>query len=91
MSDDKHRRAETGPMAFGNDWPGIFIRGDNAGYYSMILSQYLKNPEGNHFGKQMLEGLADLLGGCRATGDGDPQDTQYIKDFNEVVLDKKER
>ena len=23
-------RAETGPMAFDGDWPGLFIRGDNA-------------------------------------------------------------
>ena len=24
------QRAETGPMQFGDDWPGVFIRGDNA-------------------------------------------------------------
>ena len=23
-------RVETGPLRFGNDWPGIFIRGDDA-------------------------------------------------------------
>ena len=23
-------RPETGPMQFGNDWPGVFIRGDHA-------------------------------------------------------------
>src|SRR5574343_820936 len=24
-------RPETGPMQFGDDWPGVFVRGDNAG------------------------------------------------------------
>jgi hypothetical protein len=23
-------RVETGPVQFGDDWPGVFIRGDNA-------------------------------------------------------------
>lgn len=26
-------RPETGPMQFGDDWPGVFIRGDNAFHY----------------------------------------------------------
>jgi len=25
------QRPETGPMQFGDDWPGVFVRGDNAG------------------------------------------------------------
>lgn len=32
------KRAETGPMQFGDDWRGLFIRGDNAG----AIAQYLK-------------------------------------------------
>lgn len=28
-------RVETGVVQFGDDWPGVFIRGDNAAYYSM--------------------------------------------------------
>lgn len=30
-------RVETGPVQFGDDWPGIFIRGDNAFGYAMEL------------------------------------------------------
>src|SRR5215471_16043620 len=30
-------RAETGPMSFGDDWPGVFIRGDNAMMHAMKL------------------------------------------------------
>lgn len=88
MSDKKHRRAETGPMAFGDDWPGVFIRGDNAGWYAMLLRQHLENPGSLGVNQSVLEGLVSLLGGSMVGPDGDPEDTQYIKDFNEVVVDK---
>jgi hypothetical protein len=29
-------RAETGPMQFGEDWPGVFIRGDDALVFAMM-------------------------------------------------------
>lgn len=37
-------RVETGPVKFvykngQEDWTGIFMRGDNAGYYSMMLER----------------------------------------------------
>lgn len=34
-------RVETGPIQFGDDWPGTFIRGDNAAYYAMCLAAML--------------------------------------------------
>ena len=34
-------RVETGPIMFGDDWPGVFIRGDNAHYYAMALQTVL--------------------------------------------------
>lgn len=34
-------RVETGPIAFGDDWPGVFIRGDNAAYYALNLRMLL--------------------------------------------------
>lgn len=39
-------RVETGAVQFGDDWPGYFIRGDNAMYISMqieILNNHLKD------------------------------------------------
>jgi hypothetical protein len=30
-------RVETGAVQFGDDWPGLFIRGDNAGWMAMQL------------------------------------------------------
>lgn len=34
-------RVETGPIRFGEDWPGTFIRGDNAFAYLMYLEKAL--------------------------------------------------
>ena len=34
-------RVETGPTRFGEDWPGLFIRGDEALGYAMQLDQII--------------------------------------------------
>lgn len=65
-------RPETGPMQFGDDWPGVFIRGDNAFHFAMTLDLVLKN-----FGDQMhplmeravLEGLMKTLQKSRVVFD----------------------
>jgi hypothetical protein len=31
-------RIETGPVQFNDDWPGVFIRGDNAAFMALALS-----------------------------------------------------
>lgn len=31
------QRVETGTIQFGNDWPGVFIRGGNAAHYALHL------------------------------------------------------
>lgn len=33
------QRVETGPVQFGNDWPGVFIRGDECCAYSFMMLQ----------------------------------------------------
>jgi len=35
-------RVETGPVSFGEDWPGLFIRGDNCIFYSEQLGWALE-------------------------------------------------
>lgn len=37
-------RVETGVVQFGDDWPGIFIRGDNALEYSFAIDYFDKDP-----------------------------------------------
>ena len=38
-------RVESGPTRFGDDWCGVFLRGDTAAYYAMTLRQVL-HPNG---------------------------------------------
>ena len=34
-------RVESGPIQFNQDWPGLFIRGDNAFYLSVCLKSLI--------------------------------------------------
>lgn len=36
------QRVESGPVQFGTDWPGTFIRGDHAAYYTMSIQRILE-------------------------------------------------
>jgi hypothetical protein len=36
---DGMTRVETGPLMFGDDWPGMFLRGDDALGYALYLDQ----------------------------------------------------
>ncbi len=42
MCDVDVKRPETGAMQFGDDWCGVFIRGDNAYYYATALNKMLQ-------------------------------------------------
>lgn len=60
-------RPETGPMQFGDDWPGVFIRGDNALYDSYMLNEALKLiPEDRWDIASVLRGLLHTLQSCNA-------------------------
>lgn len=62
---EKTPRIETGVIQFGEDWPGVFIRGDNALYYAMSLRQVLDSLDPEHaLAGVVLKGLADLLSSC---------------------------
>ena len=53
-------RVETGVVQFGDDWPGVFLRGDNAAYFGMALEQLL-NGATDPITRNTLSGLCDLL------------------------------
>jgi hypothetical protein len=38
VTDKPEARIDSGPIAFGGDWPGLFLRGDDASYYGYQLS-----------------------------------------------------
>ena len=61
-------RMESGPVQFGNDdWPGVFIRGDCAVSYTMIMLQSAflmpDTPEGD-LHAAMLTSIGKMLNGC---------------------------
>lgn len=58
-------RLETGKLEVPNDWPGIFIRGDNALYYAACITDTLnKKSVDSEFQYAVLQGLRDLLFSC---------------------------
>lgn len=66
-------RVETGPTQFGEDWPGVFIRGDNAFAYAMalemIFGEHGKVPEehkeiSDQVNYSMVRGLITVLRSC---------------------------
>lgn len=62
----KVNRIETGVLRFNDDYPGVFIRGDNALiHYAYQIRQYLANPD-YESGKIALENLLSLLESCDA-------------------------
>lgn len=66
-------RPETGVMQFGEDWPGVFIRGDNALFDAMALRQAAELlPEDAWLLKAQLSGLANTLGSCSVGNTGWP-------------------
>lgn len=54
-------RPETGTMQFGDDWPGVFIRGDNAAHFAMALHTHLNRPGEDAFAEMTVRSLLDLL------------------------------
>lgn len=62
-------RVETGTVQFGDDWPGVFIRGDNAGAMAMTLKSYLDSQKDVHpLTMSNLRGLQGLLESCNVKG-----------------------
>jgi hypothetical protein len=58
------KRVESGPMQFGDDWPGAFIRGDSAGWYAFLLRQLLEDKNTDLTCRMNLPGLVSTLAGC---------------------------
>jgi hypothetical protein len=51
-------------MRFGDDWPGIFIRGDNAMHFAMHLDNLIKGDKKNVISPIYCAELAKLLRSC---------------------------
>jgi hypothetical protein len=71
------QRPETGPMAFGSDWPGVFIRGDNALAYTLALQDALNHDPDN----PELRSLLSLLSSCQCPA----PTTVHLNPFTECL------
>lgn len=82
-----NRRPETGAMKFDNDWTGVFIRGDNAGYYSMILSRLLKEVEEDVCIQPLdFVVLEDLVRTLANSNEFTSKEVQNLKKFNDCLI-----
>jgi len=63
------QRIETGAVVFGEDWPGVFIRGDDAFNYAIQLAHLLDVLHGSEdpivlLALNTMDGLRQLLLSC---------------------------
>lgn len=81
-------RVETGSLTFGDDWPGCFIRGDDAFAYSQALQVLLNKARAKlqtHEGHQDIESFAavltleNLLQVLRDTRVGEPKTSHHVE------------
>ena len=83
-------RAETGVMAFGDDWPGLFLRGDVAMGYAMAVEQAYKSLRERGLSEMSLLAiqLRDLASDLRmcAIGEHDEDEVQRAKSWEECVV-----
>ncbi len=79
-------RPETGPMQFGDDWRGVFIRGDNALMLYVPLLNELREKlksEDDFLLSVSLNNLINVL--ASAEHNHENQDVQIMKSFEECV------
>ena len=64
--DKQEHRIETGPTKFGDDWSGVFLRGDYAVPMAFSLREVLDKGGADYdpILKQMLLGLCSTLASC---------------------------
>jgi len=67
-----HQRQDTGPIQFGDDWPGMFIRGDEALAYALDIEeaaeQIEQGDQASRLDAQRLRAFAQVLRQCEARG-----------------------
>lgn len=69
FGNDLGNRIETGPVQFGEDWPGVFIRGDNAMGFAAALRMHIMlvekfKSDGSPLTLSVMRSLLTLLESC---------------------------
>ena len=82
-------RPETGPMRFGDDWAGVFLRGDYAGPMAMALGRFIDGTPGTgQIDIVQLRDLASVLADALRTA---PAGLQQMRPFGECVKPTDQR
>jgi hypothetical protein len=81
------KRAETGPMQFGDDWPGLFLRGDDAFSYGTMLSLILKAKEGEPLGGYTKKNLEEFSVQLLAVKVDDANEPTKLRSFEKCLDD----
>jgi hypothetical protein len=84
-------RVETGALQINGDWPGIYIRGDNALYYSMQLSRVLDQLDPaselvDIIAVSSLKSLVDTLRSCVIIHSEEESLTQAVLDLGDLEV-----
>lgn len=83
-------RPETGPMQFGDDWTGVFLRGDYAGPMAFMLQMLLDRAEKagiiGAIEAAPLRGLAADIASCDERGER--HGLQRMRPFDECVSEE---
>lgn len=64
---EQKERVETGVVCFGDDWPGVFVRGDDCFGYLLALESVLDGST-DVIAREMVKELAQLLGSSKQGG-----------------------
>jgi len=85
----EQNRIETGAVQFGDDFPGTFIRGDNAMHYKMLLSTLVESLKSDDKYKGLISmGISSLLKDleCNAQNvDKGNLPCQFLKPYKECI------
>lgn len=87
----EQNRIETGAVQFGDDWPCVVIRGDNAMWYAHlmdIIDQQCKE-KGVDMGMLGWDSFRALLGSCTAQPiDKGQSPCQFLKSYKECLQEQ---
>ena len=64
---DGIQRVETGVIQFGDDWPGVYVRGDNALHMALLMrtaAQALRVSINDEISAAQLESYAEMVASC---------------------------
>ena len=70
-------------MRFGEDWTGVFLRGDNAGYFVLLVREALLTSTLDPITRATLEGFLETIQGSDERRSG--ENVQLLKPWKDCL------